>query len=257
MNASARRAAICDLLRTRPVGVDELAVRFGVTASTIRRDLAVLTESGAIVRTYGGALAAGAEEQPLHERETMAALEKAAIARAAEEYVRPGQLLFFDAGTTVGALAARLAAHAGTRSGLTVATTGLTTLNALADAEGVDLIALGGVVRHISHGMVGPITELALAGLTADAVFMSADGVTADRGLCEASAEQAAVKRLMIERAAEVFVLADASKLGRAGSHWWTSLPPAWTLITDASATPEQLAPFRQLAEVTVVVAET
>lgn len=251
MNANARRTAIRELLRTRPVGVDELAVRFGVTASTIRRDLAVLTESGQIVRTYGGALAA--DEQPLHERETMAALEKAAIARAAETYVRPGQLLFCDAGTTVGALAARLAA----RTGITVATTGLTTLNALADAEGVDLIALGGVVRHISHGMVGPIAELALSRLTADAVFMSADGVTADRGLCEASAEQAAVKHRMIEGAAEVFVLADASKLGRAGSHWWTSLPPAWTLITDSSATPDQLAPFHRLPEVTVVVAET
>ncbi|TNC26904.1 DeoR/GlpR family DNA-binding transcription regulator [Amycolatopsis alkalitolerans] len=252
MNASARRAAIRDLLRTRPAGVDELAVRFDVTASTIRRDLAVLTESGEIVRTYGGALAPGTDEQPLHERETMAGIEKAAIAREAEKHVKPGQFLFFDAGTTVGALAARLSGW----SGISVASTGLTTLNALADAQGVELIALGGVVRHISQSTVGPLTELALTRLTADAVFLSGDGVTADRGVCEASAEQASAKRRLIEQAGEVFVLADASKLGRAGSHWWTPLPPAWTLITDSSAAAGQLAPFQALPGVTVIVAE-
>jgi DeoR family fructose operon transcriptional repressor len=68
-----RRTAIRELLRSRPVGVDELAASFSVTASTIRRDLATLTEAGEIVRTYGGALAAGAEEQPLYERQTLAA----------------------------------------------------------------------------------------------------------------------------------------------------------------------------------------
>jgi DeoR/GlpR family transcriptional regulator of sugar metabolism len=251
VTASVRRAAIRDLLQTRPVGVDELAVRFGVTASTIRRDLATLTESGAIVRTYGGALAAGAEEQPLHERETLAAIEKAAIAREAERHVQPGQLLLLDAGTTVGALAARLARW----TGISVASTGLTTVNALADAEGVELIALGGVVRHISQGMVGPLAEAALAVLTADAVFMSADGVTAERGVCEASAEQCAVKSRMITQAADVYVLADSSKLGRASSHWWTRLPERWTLITDAGATAEQLTPFEQAPGVTVVVA--
>jgi DeoR/GlpR family transcriptional regulator of sugar metabolism len=252
VNARARRVAIRDLLRSRPVGVDELSVRFGVTASTIRRDLAVLTGSGEIVRTYGGALATGAEEQPLHERETMAGLEKAAIAREAERHVRPGQLLLLDAGTTVGALAARLAGW----RGICVASTGLTTLNELADAEGVELIALGGAVRHISHGTVGPLAELALTTLSADAVFLSADGVTADRGVCEATAEQASVKRRMVERSGAVFVLADASKLGRAGSHWWTPLPAEWTLITDSAATTETLAPFRQLPGVTVIVAE-
>ncbi|HWD06981.1 MAG TPA: DeoR/GlpR family DNA-binding transcription regulator [Amycolatopsis sp.] len=251
MNATARRAEISDLLRTRPVGVEELAARFGVTASTIRRDLSALTDSGAVVRTYGGALAAGREEQSLHERQTIAAPQKAAIARAAERLIEPGQFLLLDAGTTAGALASRLTSW----SGISVATTGLTTLTALADADGVELVALGGAVRHISHGMVGPLTEAALARLTADSAFLSADGVDAVRGLCESTAEQASVKRRMIEQARRVVVLADASKLGGNGSHWWSELPDQWTLITDASAGAAQLAPFRELPGVTVVVA--
>ena len=36
--------------------VEELSARLGVTASTIRRDLALLTAQGKLARTYGGAL---------------------------------------------------------------------------------------------------------------------------------------------------------------------------------------------------------
>lgn len=75
-----------------------------------------------------------------------------------------------------------------------------------------------------------------------DKVFVSADGVVAGRGLCEASASQAYLKDLMIRQAAEVFVLADASKLGRDQQQYWTPLNTRWTLITTGSA--EQLADF-------------
>ena len=36
--------------------VEDLAERFGVTASTIRRDLATLSSDGRLARTYGGAI---------------------------------------------------------------------------------------------------------------------------------------------------------------------------------------------------------
>ncbi len=78
--------------------------------------------------------------------------------------------------------------------------------------------------------------------MTADKVLVSADGVVAGRGLCEASASQPYLKDLMIRQAAEVFVLADASKLGRDQQQYWRPLNTRWTLITTGSA--EQLAAF-------------
>ena len=86
-------------------------------------------------------------------------------------------------------------------------------------------------------------------------MFLGADGVTADRGVCEGTAEQAALKRRMVDSAGEVVVLADATKLGNARSHYWTSLDRPWTLITDDGATDAQLAPFRAVTDVDVVVA--
>ncbi|MDT0444601.1 DeoR/GlpR family DNA-binding transcription regulator [Streptomyces johnsoniae] len=252
MNGAARRREIRDLLRVGPIAVAELSERYNVSESTIRRDLARLSESGEIVRTYGGALSSNtAEEQPLREREQLAGAEKAAIARTAEPHAAECRLVLLDAGTTVGALAGRLAA----RGGLTVATTGLTSINILAGVPGIELIVLGGTVRQLSLGMVGPLAESAVSRLTADAAFLGADGVVAGRGICEARPEQTALKQLMIDRSREVCVLADSGKLGRANSHWWATFDRRWTLITDASATEEQLRPFHADPLCTVEVA--
>jgi Transcriptional regulators of sugar metabolism len=50
-------------------------------------------------------------------------------------------------------------------------------------------------------------------------------------------------------------VLADASKLGAAPFHAWAKLPEKWTLVTDDSATEEQLEPFHD-AGVEVLMAK-
>lgn len=251
-SAAARRQAILELVGNGEANVDDLSQRFRVSASTIRRDLAWLSSSGRITRTYGGAtLAPSVREETVHERESLNLQQKDAIGRLAATLVRDGDALILDAGTTVGALARRLV----DRQGLTVVTNGLTALAALAPAEAVDVTVLGGRLRHVSLGLVGPLAELALRRVTADKAFLGADGVVAGRGLCEARPEQAALKELMAAQAAEVYVLADSSKLGRAVQRAWAPLDRPWTLITDASATESQLAPFRALPGVTVLVA--
>ena len=65
--------------------------------------------------------------------------------------------------------------------------------------------------------------------------------MTADRGICEAELEQTRLKELMIERAGAVYVLAHAAKLGQRPFHAWAPLPPRVTLVTDSSATDEQI----------------
>ncbi len=253
MKSKRRRSEISGILRNSPASVDELARIYAVSTSTIRRDLATLSDLGEVVRTYGGALAAAPGEQSLHHREHVALEQKFSIALTAAKRIRDGQFLLFDAGTTVGSLAKVIAK--GHR--VTVATNGLTTMATLADSPEIELILLGGALRHVSQGTIGPMAESALSTLTADVAFLGADGVSADRGVCEGTSEQASLKRLMVARSAEVVVLAHSEKLGDTQSHWWTSLPSTWTLVTDDNATEEQLAPFKHHNEITVVVAQT
>ncbi|MFC8662346.1 MULTISPECIES: DeoR/GlpR family DNA-binding transcription regulator [unclassified Streptomyces] len=253
IGSKARRDRIVQLATTTGLtSVEELSQLFGVTASTIRRDLAKLTTDGRLARTYGGAMALSAHpEASLRQRTGEAYDAKRAIARWAAAQVQPGETLLLDAGSTVGALAHELR----TAKDVTIATTGLTALQELADVETVHVECLGGTLRPLSQGFVGPLTEAALERLTFDRVFLGTDGVSPEHGICEADLRQTRLKELMARRADHVYVLAHAAKLGRRPFHAWAVLPEGWTLVTDDTADPGILAELRTRG-VTTVLAE-
>jgi DeoR/GlpR family transcriptional regulator of sugar metabolism len=251
-SAKSRRDQILQLAETSGLAsVEELSRLFEVTASTIRRDLALLDHQGKVARTYGGAMAVSAHpESSLRQRATVGHAQKTAIAQWCAAEVQRGEALLLDGGSTVGALAHELRDAADLR----VTTIGINTLEALADSPGIQLDSLGGRLRRLSNSFVGPLTEAALERTTFDRVFLGADAVTAEDGICEAEHEQTRLKQLMAARGGHVYVLADASKLGRRPFHAWAKLPAPWTLVTDDRADPDEIAKFRAVG-VTVQVA--
>jgi DeoR/GlpR family transcriptional regulator of sugar metabolism len=251
MRGKERRALLLETLRTGEVDVDDLARRFGVSASTVRRDLQHLSSAKAVRRTYGGAmLAHPVAEESLNQRQAINGESKAAIARAALELVAEDDILILDAGSTVSAFGGLLR---GRRH--RIITNNLVLPPMLAEGPGIELVVLGGDLRATSMGTVGPLAMDALRRITADKVFLSADGVVAGRGLCEASLDQVALKSLMMEQAREVVVLADATKLQRSTQSAWAPLPLRWTLVTDGRATDEDIGNF-EAAGARVIVAE-
>ena len=240
-----RREAIVAECATGSVDVDRLAARFGVTASTIRRDLQVLSAQRAITRTYGGAVLTAGHvsdaEESLQARRDLHRDAKAAIAALALSLLHDGERLILDGGSTVEALGRGLR---GRRHH--VITNNLPLLPVLAAEPAIEVLVLGGSLRAISLATTGPLAEQGLRHIAADRCFLSADGVVAGRGLCEATLEQVSLKSLMMMQAAEVFVLADASKLGRMSQPFWAPLDRPWTLITDAAASAGQCKPFEE-----------
>lgn len=236
MRRTERRARLLETLALGEIDVDDLARRFGVSASTVRRDLQHLSDTKAVKRTYGGAiLAGGAPEATLEQRLAINGAEKQAIAHAAVALIADGETLILDAGSTVAAFGRLLLDRR-----LRIITNNLALLPYLADAPGIDLVVLGGGLRATSMSTVGPLATEALRRLTADRAVMSADGVVAGRGLCEASLDQVALKSAMIAQAQDTIVLANGSKLGRAEQMAWAPLPSRWTLVTDAGASQDQ-----------------
>jgi len=221
--------------------VDELARQFDVTASTIRRDLAQLSESGRLARTYGGALAPGAHpESSLREREGEGFDAKVAIATWAASQVQADETLLLDAGSTVALAARRLPAV----TGITVATTSIPIVSTLQSRSDITLLTLGGRYRELSQAFVGPLTEAALDRLSFDRLFLGTDGVSVDGRICEAELEQTRLKELMSSRARHVYVLAHSAKLGAAPFNSWARLSTSWTLVTDDGADPAFLERF-------------
>jgi len=253
LSGNERRERLLGLVTEGTNRADDLAAALGVTVSTIRRDLSRLVSEGRVVRTYGGAVAGlqPVSEPPLTERARQRRAAKEAIGRLAATLVVDQQTLLLDAGTTV----ARLAAALRGKSGLTVATSGLSAAEELEPVDDIELYLLGGRVRRISHGLVGPLAEAALRRISADTVFLGADGLDPRRGICEATLEQTHLKELMAGGAERVVVLADATKLGAAPFEAWAPLDPPWTLVTDSSADASMLQEF-EAAGATVMVAE-
>jgi DeoR/GlpR family transcriptional regulator of sugar metabolism len=250
-----RRASIVELAATSGLAsVEELSERFGVTASTIRRDLALLEQSGHLARTYGGARAIVAHpEADLRQRLGEAHEAKRAIGKWAASQVQAGETILLDAGTTTAAVAHELR-HA---KHLTVVTPGMTVLHELSSADGVEVECLGGTLRPMSQAFLGPLAEAALERRSFDRVFLGADSVTADRGICEADMRQTRLKELMTRRSEQVYLLVHAAKIGRAPFHAWAPMPRHWTLVTDHSAAPKALEPFRSRGVDIVIVDPT
>lgn len=228
----ARHAALLRLLREGVTSVEDLAEQAGVSPSTVRRDLARLREDGEVARTYGGAMVT----TPFHERPIGDSVRhrteaKAAIARTAVGMVPPGGRVFVDAGTTCGALARLVAADEGLGP-LTVVTRGLETAVVLADAEHVELHLLGGRLRRLSHGVVGPPATLGLDRMSFDVAFLGADAVDPARGVGEPTLDETVLKEQVAGVAQRTVVLADVTKVGAAAPSW-TRMPGSWTLVTD------------------------
>ncbi|MGX9424711.1 MULTISPECIES: DeoR/GlpR family DNA-binding transcription regulator [Bradyrhizobium] len=236
MRSKERHARLLEALNAGEIDVDDLARRFDVSASTVRRDLQHLSKNNVVRRTYGGAiLTAHANETTLEQRLAVQGKQKQAIAHAAIDLIEDGDTLILDAGSTVAAFGRLLQQRR-----LRIITNNLALLPFLAKAPTIELVVLGGALRTTSMSTMGPLANEALRRMTADRAVMSADGVVDGRGLCEADLEQVALKSLMMQQSKEVIVLADASKLGRAEQMAWAPLPPRWTLVTDLGASDEQ-----------------
>lgn len=254
MKVAQRHQAILDLLEGCEANVERLSAALCVSEVTIRRDLNTLARDRRLVRTYGGAAGLTGSYEPevsLEGRKAAQQEEKAVIALAALAHVKPGDSIMLDGGTTCAAFARRLA----TIPNLHVITGNLLAVGTLASAEGIRITLMGGELRTTSMSTLGPLALLTLDRLSIDTAFLSADGVLASHGLCEATAEQAYLKERIIERTSNIIVLADASKLGRARQHHWTPLTRDWRLLTTTLSTAEQLAPFRALSRISIEVA--
>ncbi len=240
MLSATRQARILDELRsTGAVSVDALASQFGVSLSTIRRDLNTLSAEGLLKRVRGGG-SVEPDAVPFWEIERQDHVEKDRIAAAAAEMVPDDAVVLLDIGTTTALLAQRLR---GKR--ITVITSSLAVVDRLRDDDAVELVVLGGVVRRTYQSMVGILTEQATAQLRAHLCFMGTSGIRPDGSVMDSTGIEVPVKRAMIASAERTVVLADGSKFPGAGALQVCGPGQIDTVITNEDADPATLAALR------------
>lgn len=225
-----RRDDIRSLLKSGSWSISRLAAELDTSESTIRRDLREMAESGEVIRTIGGATAAGYVEPPLGQRMELHAEAKDTIATWALTHIKDSSVrtIFLDAGSTT----VRLAERIRDRADLTVITRGLEIALTLAHPMGPKVIMVGGEVSTMSHGTTGALSDYALGRIHVDVAFLGADAVHPQNGLGEPTLDEAHTKELIAERAKRVVVLADRSKARRDVAAW-APLPEGWIWINE------------------------
>ena len=209
-----------------------LSEALGVSEDTVRRDLRELAAEGLLQRVHGGALPASAAAGSLQVREQLAPQEKRALGRAGAALVQPGQVVILDGGTT----SLQVVQHLPLHLRATVVTHSPAVAMALAAHTGVEVLVLGGRLFRHSMVNVGASVVEAASQLRADLYLMGVTGVHAEAGLTTGDFEEAAVKRVLHQRAAETVVLASADKLGAASAFTVAPLRAITGLVVTASA---------------------
>ncbi|WP_309104518.1 DeoR/GlpR family DNA-binding transcription regulator [Microbacterium sp.] len=248
MKRAARLNAILDLLAAAgEVTVEELVERFGSSQATTRRDLDSLAEQRLLTRTHGGAVAQTvAYELPIRYKSHLRTQEKGSIAQAAAAMVAPGTVVGLSGGTTTTAIAAALAARDDlAESRITVVTNAVNIAAQLATRPDIKVVVTGGVIHSRSYELVGPFVEQLLRGVRLDIAFIGVNGMDAEAGASTHDEREAAVNRIMAERARRAVIVTDSSKLGSVAFAAVGGVEQFSTVITDSGADAEAVAALR------------
>jgi DeoR family transcriptional regulator of aga operon len=221
----------------RSLRVADLVREFGVTDTSIRRDLAILEATGGLLRVHGGAVArGGGNARPLTDRMRLHLAEKLRIGKAAATFIEPGEIVLFDSGTTTLQVASQIPPGLRTSGMLTVITNSLHVADEVLAWPSPNLILLGGLCVADYYAIVGAQALEQLGHLMADKVFLGVDGLTLSEGATTADILMAQLNRKMAERARQVILVTDSSKLGRSGFEPIVRIDQIHRLVTDTAA---------------------
>ena len=213
MKTAPRRQQILNLLEeTGSLDVGDLADRFAVSVVTIRKDLDDLERQGLLQRTFGGAVFSHRSRfnRSFLERASQHLREKRAIAAAALEYIKDGDTIILDAGTTTLALAQLLKQHV--KSAFIITCSVPVALEV--SSAGYDILLLGGMIRNKSLALLGRETLWMLDRYRADKAFLGSSGFTIEKGHTTPNPEDAQIKEAIMRVSLEKYVLVDSSKFG-------------------------------------------
>jgi DeoR/GlpR family transcriptional regulator of sugar metabolism len=222
------------LTRQGRLSVTEIVEQFSISEATARRDLESLASQGKAQRVHGGVISVeqAPPELPILEREDEQADEKKRIGLAAAELIGDKETVFLGSGTTVLEVARNLR----NRKNLTVITNSLPVLNALAGAEGITVISLGGMLRDSEMSFIGHITEQALTEVRADKVIMGTRGLSLEHGLTNDYLQETLTDRAILKIGREVIIVADHTKVNRVSTALLAPLDSMQTFVTDSKA---------------------
>jgi DeoR family transcriptional regulator, fructose operon transcriptional repressor len=234
-SAEERRSKLLEIVRSRGfASLLDLAGVLQVSESTVRRDLEILEETGAIQRTHGGVFYTGPSPKLSHfeVRQQSNWSRKRKIAVAASQLIDDGDTVLLDGGSTTYELAQLLVGRT-----LQVVTNSLPVATLFTSSESGDLVFIGGNVHTYTGVTLGPYANTMLAGLNVRRAVISVAGVN-EKGYYNSNPLLVETEKAMMAAADEVIVVADSTKFGHASLARLCELGAIHTLVVDNELSP-------------------
>ena len=241
-----RHAAILErLMQFESVLVTDLAAMLNVSLVTIRKDLTELEKASKLYRSHGKAILMNPyiNNRNVSEKEKLYTTEKHNIGREAAALICCDDSIILASGTTIHAFARQIKpVHK-----LTLITASIVAANVLSQEEDVEIVQLGGMLRHSSLSVVGRQAERYLEGVACSKLFLGVDGIDFDFGITTTDIREAELNQAMMRTAQKTIVLADSSKLGKRGFAKIGDTEEIDIIITDAGLSPKDRATIEDL----------
>lgn len=215
------------------VSLDELCQMFDKSKNTIRRDVAELVKAGAMEKVYGGVRAVKTPADSLlsfTDRTIKHSEEKEHIGALAAPFVKEGDVIFVDSGTTV----LQLIPHIAALSGITVLSNNLHVLTCCMEYPSLNTISFGGQLNPETASFSSNFCSLDnLRRFNINKAFMAATGVSVSKGATNSSPGELPIKRSIVENSDECFLLVDAAKFDHAALLTYAELDQFQYVVTD------------------------
>lgn len=252
MISSQRQHLILGRLRTRgAVRITALSKEFGVSAMTIRRDIAELADKGLLRRVHGGAVSTSTLlSEPLFSVKSQMDIGlKDAIAGEAIKFVSPGDVIAIGGGTTAYVFAQHLL-ESPNANGITILTNSIPVAELVQalESKDVEVIVTGGVITR-SNSLVGPIADKVIASLRVNTVFLGTHSVSMPRGFLMPNSLEAATDMAMMDIADRTIILTDHTKWSSTSLSLFAKFDHVDTVITDDGLDPDSVAKTRDLVK--------
>lgn len=229
-----RSKRVLDILRlVRENGyatMQELSERFGVSMSTIRRDIAQLVHDALVTcsKNIVMPIMDSTADRPLNFRSTVNAQAKQAMSHEAAKLVKNGCTIFIDSSSTVLPMVNMLQQI----NHLVIVTNGLDVVPKIQNNH-VQLHIIGGEMSDISHGFYGATAENALKNFNFDFAFFSPVGITPQNYAAESTWDAASVRRVAMQQSSCSVLLFDHTKVGLTRPYNFAHLSEFQYIITD------------------------
>lgn len=230
MGKAERLEKIMDLIQNSNfISPLELAEKMDVSLVTIRRDLKKLAEERSIIKEYNTIKIARDYDKRFHERHNTNLEQKRIIAELAKRLVQSGDTLFLDTSTTCYEFARTLALSS---QNLHIITNNIYMAVELMSIYKIDLILVGGNIRHGYFSTIGPLAEKMLSNIKVNKFFFSCTMLD-ENGIYESNILEGNIKVKMFENSRLHYLLVDSTKFDKASIFRTTGIENIDALITD------------------------